>query len=208
MDKVDLFRELSEEYAVPRRPALLRTTKGKYLSIEGQGAPGSAAFTDSIGAMYAIAYTIKMTRKFGGSPDPDYKICPLETIYWADGDDPDFSSRPKDEWRWRMLIRTPDFVGARDLKAAQDKAKEKEVARAADVRLVTLSEGRCVQMLHVGPYDAVGPDICSMQQLASQEGYRFSGRYHEIYLSDPRRVSPEKLKTILRMPVTAVSSKS
>jgi len=112
-----------------------------------------------------------------------------------------------DQWQWRLLIRTPEFITAADLRQARQtllaKGKGPEVS---EVELDTLEEGPCVQMLHVGPYDAEAAAIDAMKQFAADGGLEFRGHHHEIYLSDPRRVPPERLRTILRMPVRAIGS--
>jgi hypothetical protein len=147
-----------------------------------------------------MAYTIKMGRKRLGQ---DYKVAGLEGLWWAAGGSPALPSRRGGEWRWKLLIRVPDFVKARCVTmAAQlllERGKEKTVAR---VKLERIAEGRCVQMLHVGPYAAEGATVAAMEGFATANGLRLTGRHHEIYLSDPGRVKPEKLKTILRYPVT------
>jgi hypothetical protein len=199
--KIDLYKTHKTEYAAPRKPALVTIGKAWYLAIEGQGAPGSKAFTASIGALYGVAFTVKMTRKFSGRQD--YTVCKLEAQWWSDGRE-NFSTAPKHAWQWKLLIRTPQFVTQEDVNSAVavllKRGKGKDVER---VRLEPLSEGQCVQMLHVGPYDDEQESLNSMQAFAESKGLIFHGRHHEIYLSDPRRVAAEKLRTILRMPVTS-----
>jgi hypothetical protein len=114
-----------------------------------------------------------------------------------------FITQPKDTWSWRLLIRTPDFIRKRELEAARKQlaAKGKEPL-FRDVELTTLTEDRCVQMLHAGSYDREPETIRQMEAFAGEQGYRLDGLHHEIYLSDPRRVAPEKLRTILRIPVS------
>jgi hypothetical protein len=200
---IDLYKQHKAEYAAASKPALVTIGKAQYLAIEGQGAPGTEVFTASIGALYGAAFTMKMTRKFAGRQD--YAVCKLEGQWWCDNPEK-FASTPKDEWRWKLLIRTPEFVTQKELKGAVavllKRGKGNEVER---VRLETLSEGKCVQMLHVGPYQKEAETIAAMKAFAESKGLAFRGRHHEIYLSDPRRVAPEKLKTILRMPVVAAS---
>ena len=202
--KIDLYKQHKADYAATRKPALVRIGKACYLAIEGQGAPGTDIFTTSIGALYGVAFTVKMTRKFSGRQD--YTVCKLEAQWWCDGEH-DFAAAPKQAWRWKLLIRTPDFVTQKEVDSAvavlTKRGKGQESNR---VRLESLSEGKCVQMLHVGPYDREQETIDSMKGFAESKGLAFQGRHHEIYLSDPRRVAPEKLKTILRMPVAPRSS--
>jgi hypothetical protein len=171
-----------------------------YLAIEGRGAPGGPEFQAAIGALYGMAYTVKMTRKFEGKRD--YVVGKLEAQWWADGGD-DFSREPKELWRWKLLIRTPEFVKAAELRRAAATLLKRGKGEAVDlVALETIQEGECVQMLHVGPYEREGETVAAMQAFAESKGRAFGGRHHEIYLSDPRRVAPAKLKTILRVPVT------
>ena len=189
-----------DEYATPKKPVFVGVGKAQYLAIAGQGAPGQEAYIESIGALYAMAYTIKMTRKFAG--ETDYVVGKLEAQTWADEENADFSTLPSEQWRWRLMIRTPDFIKKRDLTEARAKLLEKGKAEAVkEVVLTSFAEGKCVQMLHVGPYQKEGETVAKMHAILEQEGYEVSGRHHEVYLSDPRRVAPEKLRTILRQPV-------
>jgi hypothetical protein len=141
-----------------------------------------------------------MTRKFAGGQD--YKVCQLEGLWWADGSSADFTAVPRDQWRWKLLIRVPDFIGQADLDQAKAALRDKGKPPAFEsVRLETIEEGPCVQMLHVGPYAEEPATLALMRQFAAAGGLEFRGPHHEIYLSDPRRVPPERLRTILRMPV-------
>jgi hypothetical protein len=199
-EKIDLNKVWKADYAAPTQPVLLTLKKATYLAIAGQGAPGGAEFETRIGALYAMAYTIKMTRKFGDKQD--YTISKLEAQWWADDPDRCFAELPKDQWRWKLLIRTPEFVKPAELEQARAVLRKRGKApEVADVKLESITEGRCVQMLHVGPYDREGETAAVMQAFAESKALRFHGRHHDIYISDPRRVPPEKLKTILRQPV-------
>ena len=148
--KIDLYKLHKTEYAATRKPALVELKPATYLAISGQGAPGGEQFTTSIGALYGVAFTIKMTRKFAGKKD--YAVCKLEGQWWSEPES-DLAKLPPDEWRWKLLIRTPDFIGEADLRQAVavllKRGKGEDVKR---VRLESLAEGLCVQMLHVGPY--------------------------------------------------------
>jgi hypothetical protein len=199
-EKIDLNKTYKAEYAAPKKPVLLDIPAATYLSITGKGAPGGAEFEKRIGALYAMAYTVKMTRKFVGLQD--YTIGKLESQWWAENDAACFSSLPKEQWCWKLLIRTPDFVEELELKkAVAVLLKREKPAEVAEVKLETFTEGRCVQMLHVGPYEQEGDTASIMLSFAKAEGFASRGRHHDIYISDPRRVAPEKLKTILRQPV-------
>jgi hypothetical protein len=198
-EKIDLFKQHKDEYAAPRKPALVQTKPARYLIVNGRGAPGSDVFSARIGALYGVAFTIKMTRKFAGLQD--YAVCKLEGQWWTESG-ADFSGTPKDRWQWRLLIRTPDVITGADLEAAVAVLlKRGKDPAVREVRLESVDEGLCVQMLHVGPYEREGDTIRLMQDFAEMRKLSFCGRHHEIYISDPRRVEPGKLKTILRHPV-------
>ncbi len=200
IDKIDLYKQHKDQYATPKKPVLVTMDEATYLAISGRGAPGGAEFTEKIGALYGAAFTIKMTRKFAGQQD--YVVSKLEAQWWLDGESCDFASAPKDQWNWRLMIRTPPFVRQKELADAACKLIEKGKAPGADqVKLEFITEGLCVQMLHIGPYDEERRSIAVMSAFAEQQGLAFHGRHHEIYLSDPRRIAPQKLKTILRLPV-------
>ena len=197
--KLDLYKLHKAEYAATRKPALVEVKPASYLAISGQGAPGGDLFTASIGALYGVAFTIKMTRKFAGQQD--YAVCKLEGQWWSELA-ADFARLPKDQWLWKLLIRTTDFIKKDDLRQAVavllKRGKGEDVKR---VWLESLAEGLCVQMLHVGPYDRECETIAVMKAFAEKQQLVFSGKHHEIYLSDPRRVPPERVKTIVRQPV-------
>jgi hypothetical protein len=199
-EKVDLYKVHKEDYIAPKEPTFVNVKNAQYLAVSGRGAPGSLAYQSKIGALYGVAYTIKMTRKFEGRED--YVVCKLEGQYWADDEPTDFSDIRPEELNWRLLIRTPDFIKKKDLKEAVGKLIDRGKGEGVDqVELVSIAEGKCVQMLHVGPYDKEQGTVQKMFKFAEAEGCAADGRHHEIYLSDPRRVAPEKLKTILRLPV-------
>lgn len=189
-----------EEYRPSRKPFVVEVPEAAYLAVSGRGAPGSPDFAARVGALYAVAYTVKMSRKF--SKRRDYKIGKLEAQWWTEENQANFAEVPKDRWRWKLLIRTPEFVGPeevdRSIAVLLEKGKGPEVK---EVHRETLAEGACVQMLHVGPYDREEETIREMRAHAEGKGLAFHGVHHEIYLSDPRRVPPERLKTILREPV-------
>ena len=198
--KIDLGKLYKDEYVAPKEPTLVKIGPATYLGITGEGAPGEPAFATRIGALYAMAYTVKMTRKFSGRKD--YTISKLETQYWTGEMGNEFSDVPRGQWRWRLLIRTPKFVDGKELKQAAAvllaRGKPPEVK---EVELVSITPSQCVQLLHVGPYQRIGEAVAAMRVFAESRGLAFHGLHHEIYLSDPRRVAPEKLKTILREPV-------
>ena len=197
--KLDLYKVHKAEYVTPKKPLLVQTKPAKYLAITGQGAPSGKAFQEGVGALYNVAFTLKMAKKFAGQ---DYKVCHLEGLWWGDKEGQDFAAQPPDAWNWKLIIRVPDFIVAKDLKEAVATLKEKgKPPDVANVKLETLDEGQCVQMLHVGPYSKEGETISQMLALAREKRLSCRGRHHETYLSDPRRVPPQRLRTILRLPL-------
>jgi len=198
-EKVDLYKLHKDDYATPKKPEILTISPAQYLTVVGQGEPGGDTFTTRIGALYAVAYTVKMTSKFAGR---DYVVCKLEAVWWGSSKRPDFFKEDMSKWNWKLMIRTPEFIRQKDIRAAQDALEKKgKGPEVAEVKLEIIDEGLCVQMLHVGPYDQEAVTVEVMKQAAVEQGLRFHGLHHEIYLSDPRRVAPERLRTILRVPV-------
>jgi hypothetical protein len=196
--KTDLYKLHKSEYVTPKKPVLIDVPAARYLAIAGTGLPGGEEFQRKTGALYGTAFTLKFESKFAGR---DYAVCKLEGIYWTDEGGPGFATIPMDQWHWELIIRTPEFVTAPELNAAREKMIAKGAPDASDVEFKTIREGKCVQMLHVGPYTEEKATIGQMCAFAQSEGFEFTDRHHEIYLSDPRRVAPEKLKTLLRMPL-------
>lgn len=201
-DRLDLYSKYSKEYAASQTPALVTIGPATYLSISGRGAPGGLAFTEAIGALYGVAFTVKMTRKFSGKRD--YVVSKLEGRW------PGFKAGPpadKEQWTWQMMIRTPGFVKESEIQQAVAVLNKRGKGAGADrVRLETIAEDLCVQALHVGPYEKEGETMCFMGKFAESKGLKLCGVHHEIYLSDPRRIAPEKLKTILRHPVEPIEA--
>jgi len=199
-EKIDLFKLHKDQYIAKTKPQFVEIHEAKYLAISSKGEPGGKEFEAKIGALYGVAYTTKMTRKFAGKQD--YTISKLECQWWLDGERQDFASTDQKQWNFRFLIRTPDFVQDNELETAVEtllkKGKEPEIRQ---VKLESFAENLCVQMLHVGPYENEPETIQLMEDFAGQQDMEFHGRHHEIYISDPRRVLPERLKTILRHPV-------
>jgi hypothetical protein len=188
--KLDLYKTCKAEYAAPRQPLILQVKPAQYLGLEGQSEPGGEAFVAGIGALMNVAFTVKMARKRAGK---EYAVCKLE-CGWSN------LQAARSQWKWELLIRTPDFINAKDLQAAGAKLAAKGPL-IAQVHLIKLEEGSCVQMLHVGPYDKIGETQAQIDKFAAENHLRAAGRVHEVYLSDPRRVAAAKLRTILRLPV-------
>lgn len=178
--------------AATREPAIVDVPAGKFLAVEGTGDPAGEAFQRAVGAMYGVAWTIKMT---GRSAERDFKVSALEGLWW--GGAPSDGARARRRWRWRLLLRVPAFVSAADVR----RAAAALAARGRDgsgVSLVTFAERRAVQVLHVGPYADEPATLARLEAFARAEGLAFTGAHHEIYLSDPHRTAPARLRTILR----------
>jgi hypothetical protein len=172
-----------------------------YLAIDGHGDPNTAAaYAKALEALYSVGYTVKFeNKKVHGR---DAAVGPLEGLWRAD-DPTAFITRDKDSWDWTMMISQPDWVTDEMLSAAIAKVRKKKALDALDgLRLFSLDEGRAVQILHRGPYDEEAPTVGRLHhEYMPQHALTFNGDHHEIYLNDPRRTDPAKLKTILRQPV-------
>jgi len=196
---LNLFERHKEEYAATDTPAIVSVKPAKYLTVTGKGEPGGEAFRKKTGLLYGVAYGIKMKRQFSGQ---NYVVCPLEGLWWGTKSEHGFINEPKTTWNWKLLIRVPEYITDEDLAAAvKQMAGRGGGTDVKEIKLETIREGRCVQMLHVGPYDKEPDNIAKMLAFAEKQGLKRNGVHHEIYLSDPNRVAPEKLRTILRQPV-------
>lgn len=199
--KIDYKKEFKELYQPSAKEvAIVTVPKMDFLMIDGQGEPGvSQAFLDATGALYPLAYTIKFMVK--AMPDAtDYVVPPLEGLWWAD-DMTAFGERRYDEWKWTLMIMQPPSVTKElfDKAFAQVKAK-KVPAALARVRFEAYDEGKCVQIMHIGPFDQEGPTLEKAHAKVQELGKKLRLKHHEIYLSDPCRTAPERLKTVLRQP--------
>jgi hypothetical protein len=198
-EKLDLYKLHQADYATPKTPAMVEIKPAQYLTITGRGEPGGELFSERLGALYNVTFTIKMEKKFAGQ---DYAVCKLEGLWWGDQDKNDFFGEPREKWNWRLIIRTPDFITQKDLKEAVAKLKgHGKSDLVGDVKLEKIKEGKCVQMLHLGSYTDETRTISLMKEFMRERNLAVNGLHHEIYLSDPRRMKPDKLKTILRQPV-------
>ncbi|WP_137843210.1 GyrI-like domain-containing protein [Microbacterium sp. 2FI] len=170
----------------------------RYLMIDGHGDPNGPVYADAISTLFPVAYKLKFASR--NELDRDYVVMPLEALWWSDDMASFTSVRDKSQWDWTAMILTPDWITDDQFARARKAAAG---APAIDrLRLETLSEGRCVQILHLGPFDEEGPVLDRMHhEFIPGAGLQMTGRHHEIYLSDIRRTEPSKLRTILRQPV-------
>ncbi|MBF6349744.1 MULTISPECIES: GyrI-like domain-containing protein [Nocardia] len=201
-DKLDFKRTLDAYQAERGRFRVVEVPDLQYLMIDGHGDPNTAPeFTAAVESLYPVAYKLKFASKRGLGRD--YVVMPLEGLWWAEDMDSFTAARDKARWDWTLMIMVPDWIDREMFTAAVEQAGAKNrPARLDDVRLESLSEGRCVQTLHIGSFDDEAEVLARMhQEFIPDNGLRMAGRHHEIYLSDFRKVAPEKLRTILRQPV-------
>ncbi|TAP43793.1 GyrI-like domain-containing protein [Arthrobacter sp. S39] len=200
MDKYDVRKQFKELYAPRARDFELVTVPPmEYLMLDGQGNPGTApAYAAALEALYSVSYAVKFASKHAGR---DYAVGPLEGLWTAD--DPDaFTRGDKDSWKWTMMIPQPDWIGAAEVQDGIAKAVAKNAPALDLLRLEALDEGLSLQILHIGSYADEAPTLHRLHtEFMPANGFGFAGPHHEIYLSDARRVAPDKLKTILRQPV-------
>jgi hypothetical protein len=197
--KVDLKADYKAMYTATANPCMLVVPELPYLMIDGVGAPSGTEFERAMKALFSMAYGLKYALK----PEADYKVMPVEGLW---GSDPTDHASPVDTWRWTLLILQPVAVTPDHLDAVATKVRKAHPDVPVDsVRLERFAEGRSVQILHVGPYAEEPATIQRLLAYAGELGYAPSGRHHEVYLSDPARTAPEKLKTILRYPVTVAA---
>jgi hypothetical protein len=199
MTKLDLRKELKRYYTAKRKPELIDVLEGKFLTILGKGDPNGEEYQQAMMALYGVSYTLKFDQKAKGR---DYNVMHLEGLWWVDGGVFDLNDpAPREQWRWKSIIRQPDFVTGEMVEDVRPSVREKRGTMVDDVKLESFHEGLCAQALHVGPYSEEGPTIQLLHDYITEQGYRMRGDHHEIYMSDPRRSKPEKLKTIIRHPI-------
>ncbi len=207
----DFKKEQKELYLPKRKPAIVEVPSMQYVAVRGSGNPNAEGgpYKESIGILYAIAYTIKMSKMGDHRIDGyfDFVVPPLEGFWWQEGRvGIDFAH--KDLFQWISAIRLPDFVTPEVFEWAKGEAAAKKGVAAAKAELLDIDEGPCAQIMHVGPYDDEPATIEALDAFIASEGYALdvsstdAGRHHhEIYLSDPRRTDPAKMKTVIRHPI-------
>jgi hypothetical protein len=207
MEKIDYKKDFRQFFsASAKSPTVVEVSEFQYLMTDGEGEPNtSPGFQKAIQTLYGVIFTLKMSWKFKKLEKPpgyvDFTVPPLEGLWWMK-DGSDFDMNRKADWRWRLMLMTPDFFSNKILDEVIANLREKRGEdQVVNCRLERWEEGLCVQIMHVGPYGAEGPTLEKLHTFAKEKGYTLQGKHHEIYLGDPRRTSPEKLKTILRQPV-------
>lgn len=201
MEKIDIKKALKHLYQPSAKEVVLVNVPSmNFLMIDGEGDPNtSPAYTDAVAALFTVSYTIKFMIKKGPLAI-DYGVMPLEGLWWAD-DMSKFTTEDKSNWKWTMMIMQPSFVTPEIIDSAiADVKMKKNPAALSKLRLEAFSEGRCAQILHIGPFSEEGPTIEKVHQFIDSRGNR-TGKHHEIYLSDIRKADPAKWKTIIRQPI-------
>lgn len=207
----DYKKEYKEFYLPKNKPEIVHVPEMNFIAVRGVGDPNEegGAYKEAIGLLYAIAFTIKMSKKGSHQIEGyfDYVVPPLEGFWWQEGMN-EFDYNKKDEFHWISVIRLPDFVKESDFVWAVEEATRKKKTDFSKVEFMTIEEGLCVQCMHIGPFDCETETVALMDQFLQENGYEndFSAKrlHHEIYLSDARRVLPEKWRTVIRHPVRKV----
>lgn len=207
MPAFDFKKEYKDLYNPKTEPQIIDVPKMRFIMIDGKGNPNtSPLYAAAVETLYGLSYTIKMSKN---RPDGyfEYVVPPLEGLWWFEGDyfDGNVKDR-KDEFLWTMMIRQPDFVTEEVFEAAKEALKKKKPdLDVSAARLCDFTEGLCAQVLHIGPYDDEPETVARLEEFIKTKGYRteMSGmrQHHEIYLGDPRKTAPEKLKTVIRHPI-------
>ena len=200
MDKIDCKAELRHLYKPSAKTVMeVDVPRFQFLMIDGEGDPNtSESYRQAVEALFSVSYTVKFAIKKEGVLD--YTVMPLEGLWWAD-DMTVFDRDGKDTWKWTMMIMQPEVVSETRIAAAIESVQKKKASAALGMlRLEEFEEGRCAQILHVGPFSAEGPTIQRVHDYIAGRG-ALRGKHHEIYLSDIRRASPEKWRTVIRQPM-------
>lgn len=204
----DFKKEYKEFYMPKGKPEIVTVPKANYIAVRGKGNPNEegGAYQQAVGILYAVAYTLKMSYKTDHRIEGffDYVVPPLEGFWWQDGvDGIDYSD--KSTFNWISVIRLPDFVTQKDFDWAVGAAEKKKHLDCSKAEFLTIDEGLCVQIMHIGPFDDEPATVSMMNAYLQENGYEndFSDSrlHHEIYLSDARKVAPEKWKTVIRHPI-------
>ena len=207
----DFKKEYKEFYRPTQKPVIVEIPEMNFLAVKGKGNPNDeiGEYSAAVGLLYSVAYTIKMSYKGSYKIEGyfDYVVPPLEGLWWQPGTS-EIDYKNKDKFYWISLIRLPDFITIEDFEWAIKKATRKKEEDFSKVEFFTYSEGLCVQCMHIGSYDDEPETVARMNDYIEQKGYinditdkRF---HHEIYLSDPRKVNPNKLKTVIREPIKRI----
>jgi len=202
MTKTDLKKTWTELYNPSAKVvSIVDVPALSFLMIDGAGDPNTApAYVEALEVLYGVSYTLKFTLKKRGET-PDYTVMPLEGLWWSDDMDSFLMGR-KDQWLWTAMIMQPDFITAEQVQeAAEELRRKKDPPALGKLRFERFAEGLSAQIMYFGPYSAEAPTIERLHRFIEENGYVRAGKHHEIYLGDPRRTAPEKLKTVIRQPM-------
>ena len=210
----DFKKEYKEYYRPKNKPEIINIPQFNFIAIRGKGNPNeeNGMYQQAISALYAVAYTLKMSYKTAYKIEGfyEYVVPPLEGFWWQE-DEKNIDYLHKEKFHWISVIRLPDFISKKDFDWAVEKASMKKKIDCSKVEFFTFEEGLCVQMMHHGSFDEEETTIEIMNQYLQENGYRNdfnkSRLHHEIYLSDARKVAPEKWKTVIRHPICKISKK-
>jgi hypothetical protein len=192
-----LYQPSAKKFSVVDVPPL------NFLMIDGTGNPNtSQAYRDAVEALYGLSYTLKFGVKQGkyGQQPYDYPVMALEGLWWMD-DMREFSITRKDDWKWTMMMLQPDIITPDQVELARADLIKKNLVAAPRIRFESYHEGLSAQIMYFGPYADEGPTIQRLHEFIHESGHQLRGKHHEIYLGDPRRTAPEKLKTVIRQPM-------
>jgi hypothetical protein len=207
MEKLDLRNQYKHLYLPSaKKPAIVDVPEFQFAMVDGVIEPGcspgnSPSFQQAVEALYGISYTLKFMSKLRKENPIDYTVMALEGLWWVE--DGQFDIQQPGNWKWTAMILQPDHITPALLQEALVQLKQKKPSPALDLlRLETFREGLCVQMMHIGPYSEEPASVAKLDAFASENGYSIAlGKHHEIYLGDPRRADPARLKTVLRHPI-------
>lgn len=204
----DFKKEYKEFYLPKNKPQIVTVPKANYIAVRGEGNPNEqgGAYQQAVGVLYAVAYTLKMSYKTDHRIEGffEYVVPPLEGFWWQEGtDEIDYAN--KSTFHWISVIRLPEFVTQEDFRWAVETASKKKKMDCSSAEYLTIDEGLCVQILHLGTFDEEPATVALMDAYLAENGYQndlsSSRLHHEIYLSDPRKTAPEKCKTVIRHPI-------
>jgi hypothetical protein len=202
METIDYKKQYKALYnASAQKMEIIDVPGMNFLMIDGAGDPNTVEpFRQGIEALYSVSYTVKFMVKKGPS-GTQYTVMPLEGLWWMD-DMTGFDMDRKDDWKWTLMIMQPDFITEELIsEAISAVGKKKELPALVQIRFERFHEGKCAQVLHIGSYADEPATIERLHEFVWNRGFKLRGKHHEVYLSDPRRTAPEKLKTIVRQPV-------
>ncbi len=195
---LDFGKQDREYYKAKTKPEIVEIDKCRYLTIDGQGKPEEAPFQEAINAIYSEIYSLKFHYRDKGK---QFKVPKLECLWWVD-EEREFSEAEPEEWRWKLLLRIPEYFTMGQVKKSASELKEKgKLQKVFDFQLEYIEEGICAQLKHIGPYEDVSEAYLKLEDYMNDLGIARNGPYHEIYISDPTKTEPSKLRTIIRVPV-------